>query len=160
MNRERSDFRICVSPIAFGLLWFALTGFAGPVLAQSAGETQESSLTPEITVPERGSDSNRTSAARLPLSTVPWFLRGMRSSVGFSLGIYGYYDPNAIVPSTGQNPEALKSAWLTPSLFANVRKRQSQLMFNYSFQARAYSGFSQFNSSAHTATLNFTRAVS
>jgi hypothetical protein len=159
MNRERRDFRICVFPIAFVLLWFVLICFADTVLAQSAGETQEPSSAPDTTVQERGNDSDHLSAARLPLSSVPWFLRSMGSSVGFSLGAYGTYDPNALVASSGGKPEALKSGWLTPSVFANIRKRRSQVFLNYSFQAN-YSRPSQFNGSSHTATLNFTRALS
>jgi hypothetical protein len=159
MNQARFDFRICVPPTAVMMLWFVLTSFADTLLAQSAGETQESSFAVDNTVPEKVSDGDRLSAARLPVSSVPWFLRNMRKGVGFSLGAYGAYDSNAIVSSSGQ-PEALKSAWLTPSLFANSIKRHSQIAFNYTFQARAYSGFSQLNSSSHTATLNFTEALS
>jgi hypothetical protein len=159
MNQARFDFRICVPPAAVVILWFVLTSFADTLLAQSSGETQESSFAVDNTVPEKVSDSDRPSAARLPISTVPWFLRNMRKSVGFSLGANGAYDSNAIVSSSGQ-AEALKSAWLTPSLFANFRRRHSQIVFNYTFQARAYSGFSQLNSSSHAATLNFTGALS
>jgi hypothetical protein len=160
MNQARFDCRICVPPAAVIVLWFVLTSFAETLLAQSAGETQESSFAVDNTVPEKVSDGDRLSAARLPLSSVPWFLRNMRKGVGLSVGAYGAYDPNAVISSAGQKPEALKSAWLAPSLFANVRKRRSQVLFNYTFQVRAYSGFSQLNSSSHKATLDFTRAVS
>jgi hypothetical protein len=160
MNRERLDCRVCLPPAAFLMLWLVLTCVPETILAQSAGETQEPSFAPDTTIEKSGRDSDRPSAVRLPVSTVPWFLREMRSSVGFSVGIFGYYDPNAIVSSSGQNPEGVKSAWVTPSLFANVRKRRSQVTLNYSFQARAYSGNSQLKSSSHTATLNFTRALS
>jgi hypothetical protein len=159
MNRERRDFRICLPPAAFLMLWFLLTCFADTLLAQSTDETRESSTAPDSTVLESRHDSDRASAARLPLSSVPWFLRDMRTSVGFSVGAYGTYDPKAAVTSSGQKPEALKSGWLTPSLFVNVRKRRSQVFLNYSFQAN-YSSPRQFTGSSHTATLNFVRALS
>lgn len=140
------------------MLGFLLTVSGGTLFAQATEGTEKPSVASENSGQEEVSysDSDQRSAARAPLSSVPWFLKDMRNGVGFSLGISESYDHGELVSSSGQ-PEALRSDRLTPRLFVNRRRKYSQFFLDYSFE---YSAIGPVNTNTHSGTMQFQRMMS
>ena len=157
MNQHTSDFRCYMLQTALTILGIVLSV---PVLAQSPDATQAPSSAPDNLVQSGGRDGELRPAARAPLSSVPWFLQDMRNSAGFSLGMYGSYAPRGEITALGQDAGPRKYGWLTPQLFANVRRRHTQIFLDYTFQYRAYSGRGQLGGNSHIATVQVERTIS
>lgn len=130
-----------------------LVALAAPLHAQDSPVTVEE----EAVVTE--ADATATTV-RPAFSSVPGFIQDMRRTLGFSVGAYGSYDPSTAVSTTGEPLRTPKSVWVTPQLFANIRRKRSLTYLNYVFEARAQSGTDPWRGSSHTGSVRFTRALS
>jgi hypothetical protein len=81
------------------------------------------------------------------------FLAGMRSPIGFSLGMYELYTPNFSDSRLGDKSPVF--TMLKPRLFANVKTKRTQFQFDYAFGYKRYNRRSEIHSSDHSAKLDF-----
>jgi hypothetical protein len=83
------------------------------------------------------------------------FLENLRRPIGFSIGAYHFYTPDALISSSGK--ESAEFTSITPRLFAHIHGKKSELHLDYTFGHRMYVRRGNLNSSDHSASLNFQR---
>jgi hypothetical protein len=160
MNQGRADRRIPLLCATLLILWLLVTSLAGTLLAQSAEGTQAPSSETGNAVQSTDIVSDGQPTVRPQLSSVPRFMQDMRNTLGFSVGTYWAHAPGQFDSSTGQTTPAQPSLWTNPRLFANFRRKHSQIFLDYSYAYTAYSGQRQLNADSHNASFAFLRTIS
>jgi hypothetical protein len=105
-------------------------------------------IVPEETEAPSSSRNDRSSRSE---SITRRFLSGLRSPIGFSIGLQEVYAPNSQDSPLGDKVASFTI--LQPRLFANAKTRKAQFQFDYAFGYRSNNRQREIRSTDHSATL-------
>jgi hypothetical protein len=126
--------------------WFAANVHAAPQASDDAASEETSS---------NNSRKEKEGSSRSITETV---LSGMRSPIGFSMGVFELYTPN-LSGSTLKDKSAVFTM-MRPRLFANANTRNTEFRFDYTFGYRTYNRRREIYSSDHSARLDVSHRLS
>jgi hypothetical protein len=86
------------------------------------------------------------------------FLSNLHSPIGFSMGVFELYVPNASGPESAFTSNLY--TMVRPRVFMNTRTQRFQFQADYSFGYRRYNHQSQIHSSEHSAMIGLTYDLS